>query len=71
MVRDRLTSAVFRSRGWFDPGSVERLLVGTSAGRVDGAYVLWALVMIDCWAERFLGSSAAASDSELAMRRSR
>jgi asparagine synthase (glutamine-hydrolysing) len=71
MVRDRLTSAAFRARGWFDPGSVERLLAGTSAGRVDGAYVLWALVMIDCWAERFLGSSLAASEPELAMRRSR
>jgi len=54
MVRDRLTSAAFRTRGWFDPVNVGRLLEDTTAGRVDGGYVIWALVMIDHWAERFI-----------------
>ena len=54
MVRDRLTSAGFRDRGWFDPANVGRLLNDTFAGRVDGSYVIWALVMIDHWAERFI-----------------
>jgi len=66
MVRERLTSSTFRARGWFDPASVDRLLARTAADRVDGAYVLWALVMIDCWAERFLGASHPTPAPELA-----
>lgn len=54
MVRDRLSSAAFRSRGWFDSAGVSRLLDDSVAGKVDAAYVIWALVMIDYWAERFL-----------------
>jgi hypothetical protein len=71
MVRDRLTSRAFRARGWFDPANVRRLLEDTHSGRVDGAYVLWALVMIDAWAERFLESPLTPSESGLAARRSR
>jgi asparagine synthase (glutamine-hydrolysing) len=66
MVRDRLTSPSFRARGWFDAASVQRLLEDTWAGRVDGAYVVWALVMIDHWAERFLASSLTSNEPALA-----
>ena len=71
MVRDRLTSTAFRTRGWFDAVRVQRLLEDTWAGRVDGAYVVWALVMIDHWAERFLASPLAASEPALAAGTSR
>jgi len=70
MVRDRLTSAAFQARGWFDPANVKRLLEDTEAGRVDGAYVIWALVVIDYWAERFLGSRITPDEPAVAPLRS-
>lgn len=61
MVRDTLLSQSAISRGWFDATGVEELFNATKAGKVDGAYTLLSLMMIELWAKQFL-------DSEMPMR---
>jgi asparagine synthase (glutamine-hydrolysing) len=53
---DVIRSAKFRDRGFFDPLSVERLLGSASDRRVEGAYLLLTIVMIELWCRQFVDS---------------
>ena len=54
LVGDVLSPAAVRSRGIFDPAAVDRLVALDRTGRVDGAYLLLALVVLELWCRRFL-----------------
>ncbi len=41
-------------RGWFNPQSVQQLVSDHLANRWDHSARLWALVMLERWAEKFL-----------------
>ena len=56
LVSDTLSTSVVRRRGIFDPAAVHRLVESDRAGRVDGAYTIFALVTVELWCRRFLGN---------------
>jgi asparagine synthase (glutamine-hydrolysing) len=53
---DLLDATTLRRRGLFDPGAVARFRELDRAGRVDGAYTLFALMSIELWCRQFVGS---------------
>jgi asparagine synthase (glutamine-hydrolysing) len=54
MVEDTLAPDVLASRGLFDPGAVGRLIAFDRAGRVDGAYTIFALMCLELWCRQFI-----------------
>lgn len=54
LLRDTLLGPTLARRGWFEPGSVKRLLDEHASGRADHAYRLWALRMLELWLQRFI-----------------
>jgi asparagine synthase (glutamine-hydrolysing) len=54
LVDDVLSPSALRARGLFEPAAVARLTELDRAGRVDGAYLLLALVVLELWCRRFL-----------------
>ncbi|HKA93045.1 MAG TPA: asparagine synthase-related protein [Acidimicrobiia bacterium] len=59
MVRDNLTDSVARSRGYFEPAEVARLVREHEDGRDHGPQ-LWALLMFELWHRMFLDRRAVA-----------
>lgn len=57
-VEDTLSSHAVRARGLFDPGAVRRLIELDRAGRVDGAYTIFALVCLELWCRRFVDTAS-------------
>jgi asparagine synthase (glutamine-hydrolysing) len=53
-LSDIMASASFREGGVFDPVGVERVRAATASGKVDGSYVLLAVMMIEFWMKAFL-----------------
>jgi asparagine synthase (glutamine-hydrolysing) len=53
MVDDVLSSQKFRERGMFDATAVRTLLRDSTAGRLDGFYLVFAIVMIEFWMQQF------------------
>jgi len=53
MVDEVLDGASLRRRGLFDAAAVRRLIDLDRAGRVDGAYTIFALMCIELWCRRF------------------
>jgi asparagine synthase (glutamine-hydrolysing) len=49
LARELLLGEPARSRGWFRPASVERLLDDHAASRADNGHRLWTLVMLELW----------------------
>ena len=49
LARELLLDGEARSRRWFRPGAVERLLDEHSSERADHGHRLWALVMLELW----------------------
>ena len=49
LAHDLLLDERARSRGWFRPAAVERLLAEHDAGRADHGHRLWTLVMLELW----------------------
>ncbi len=54
MVDDTLEAGSLVRRGIFDPAAVRRLLELDRAGRVDGAYTIFALMSFELWCRRFV-----------------
>ena len=52
-VEETLSPSSLASRGIFDPSAVERLIALDRAGRVDGAYTIFALMSIELWCRQF------------------
>jgi asparagine synthase (glutamine-hydrolysing) len=57
MIADLFSSRSFRERGLFDLPSVDRLLRDTVDGRRDGAYLVFAIVMVELWMRNFIDQS--------------
>ena len=57
-ARDLLLDARARSRGWFRPRTVERMLADHAAGRADHGHRLWCLVMLELWQRLWVESAA-------------
>jgi asparagine synthase (glutamine-hydrolysing) len=58
LVEDVLSPDVVRRRGLFDPPAVSRLVELTRRGRVDGAYLVFALIVWELWCRRFIDQHA-------------
>jgi asparagine synthase (glutamine-hydrolysing) len=54
MVDDTLGEDTLRRRGLFEPAAVQRLIALDRAERVDGAYLIFALMSIELWCRRFI-----------------
>jgi asparagine synthase (glutamine-hydrolysing) len=59
MLDSVLDPARLRQRGLFDPDHVGRMITAHQQGRRDYSQQLWALLMLESWLERQLGSGAA------------
>jgi len=53
MVDDVLSSRRFQERGLFDAAAVRTLLRDSTAERRDGAYLVFAIVMVEFWMQQF------------------
>jgi asparagine synthase (glutamine-hydrolysing) len=49
LARELLLDERARSRGWFRPEAVERLLADHAAGHADNGHRLWTLTMLELW----------------------
>jgi asparagine synthase (glutamine-hydrolysing) len=49
LARELLLDERARSRGWFRPAAVERLLADHASGRADNGHRLWTLTMLELW----------------------
>jgi asparagine synthase (glutamine-hydrolysing) len=54
LMDDVLSEGSLRNRGLFDPAAVARLADQDRAGRVDGAYLLLALIVVELWCRQFI-----------------
>jgi hypothetical protein len=54
----QLSEGTIYGEGWFDPGSVGRLLEQHVAGRRDWTHVLWPLLGLGLWLDRLRGHAA-------------
>ncbi|REJ87504.1 MAG: asparagine synthase (glutamine-hydrolyzing) [Planctomycetota bacterium] len=55
LVRDTLLDSTARSRGYFEPATVERLIEEHETAQFDHAYRLWHLLVFEQWQRAFLG----------------
>jgi asparagine synthase (glutamine-hydrolysing) len=62
-VEELLSPAALRRRGLFDPAAVRRLIDLDRAGRVDGAYTIFALLCFERWCRLFVDPCTVACDS--------
>jgi len=53
-VDETLSPDALRTRGLFDPAAVQHLIALDRAGRVDGAYTIFALMCVELWSRQFL-----------------
>jgi asparagine synthase (glutamine-hydrolysing) len=58
LVEDMLAPDVLRRRGLFDPDAVRRLIALDRAGRLDGAYTIFALMCFELWCRQFVDAPA-------------
>jgi asparagine synthase (glutamine-hydrolysing) len=65
MVDDLLSPERLRSRGFFDPVVVERLVREHRTGRADWSYQLWQLLTFELWAQVFLDGRSTEFSFEL------
>ncbi|MFD0737904.1 asparagine synthase (glutamine-hydrolyzing) [Lysobacter koreensis] len=57
VARDTFASRAFRERGLCDPAVANALLDEHASGRVDRRQVLWQVICLELWAQRFLDSA--------------
>ena len=60
-VRETLSPERLKARGWFDPSAVGALVQDTDDGRVDGSYLVFALLCVDVWCKLFLDQGVASA----------
>ena len=53
-LNDILSKDKLKSRGIFNPASVENLIKLNSTGRIDASYTLLSIVCVEIWCQRFL-----------------
>jgi asparagine synthase (glutamine-hydrolysing) len=58
-VRDRLSSERIARRGFFRPAAVAGIVDAHFAGRIEASNRIYALLMLDLWAEHFIDRRAA------------
>lgn len=58
-VRETLSPERLKARGWFDPVAVGALVQNTDDGRVDGSYLVFALLCVEVWCKLFLDQGGA------------
>jgi asparagine synthase (glutamine-hydrolysing) len=58
LTRDLLLDSRARSRGWFRPAAVERLVADHVSGRADHGHRLWCLVMLELWQRLWVEGAA-------------
>ncbi len=51
---DMLKDQKFKSRGFFSPPVVDKLIEDHLSGRVDNSQVLWELINFEIWAQAFI-----------------
>jgi len=66
LARELLLDERARSRGWFDPRAVERLLDDHLAARADNGHRLWTLTMLELWQRTYVDAEALASPATVA-----
>jgi asparagine synthase (glutamine-hydrolysing) len=54
MVQETLGSERCRSRGWFEPEAVARMVEEHRRSVWDHSYRLWSLLMLELWARNYL-----------------
>lgn len=54
LLHDVLLDSHATHRGWFRPAVVRQLVEEHTSGRADHAYRLWALLVLELWARKFL-----------------
>ncbi len=54
MVDDLLSPDTVASRGYFDPGEVQRLISANESGQEDNALRIWALLTLELWQRQFI-----------------
>jgi asparagine synthase (glutamine-hydrolysing) len=60
LARDLLLDERARSRGWFRPDTIKRLLDEHTTERADHGHVLWTLCMLELWLRTHVEAEAAA-----------
>jgi asparagine synthase (glutamine-hydrolysing) len=58
LARELLLADDSRTRGWFRPAAVERLVGEHASGRTDNGHRLWTLVMLELWQRTHVESGA-------------
>jgi len=53
-VDETLDAAVLRSRGFFEPAAVRRLIELDRGGSIDGSYTIFALMCFELWCRKFV-----------------
>ena len=61
-IRDTLTSAQIKQRGYFEPAYVEVLLNEHERGRRDHSMAVWALFMFELWHRQFMDSRSSVAE---------
>lgn len=61
VVNDVLSRESLNRRGIFDPFEVENLIAMDRAGRIDGAYTIFALMCVELWCRTFIDGARASS----------
>ena len=61
LARDLLLDGDARTRGWFHPAAVERLLDDHVSARADNGHRLWTLVMLELWQRTHVEDASALS----------
>ena len=54
LLNDTLSPDAIRRRGLFAPAEVQQFIADDAAGRIDGAYPLFAMLCIEVWCQRFI-----------------
>jgi asparagine synthase (glutamine-hydrolysing) len=66
LARELLLDERARSRGWFEPQAVERLLDDHAAERADNGHRLWTLAMLELWQRTHVDAGAIATPAAVA-----
>jgi asparagine synthase (glutamine-hydrolysing) len=66
LARELLLDERARSRGWFDPRAVERLLDDHTAARADNGHRLWTLTMLELWQRTYVDAGTSAPPAAVA-----